>query len=185
MTRLLVCIGIGLAVSSVSVGAQAPIEDIVTLAPSANLSDGGCDIQVQTHLDQVINPDASRSPFVIPVGSVFVLTGANVAHIFGSGQGLNVQIRNVVTGDGELVVTVPLQDLSGTYGAGALMLTPGIVVGRGAIICTSLSTPGGVGSAGTAVRRPPEALGEPTARRRGRSRCRESDIRREACEPRA
>jgi hypothetical protein len=92
MTRLFACLVLALTVSTVSVGAQIPVEDIVTLAPSATTSDAGCDIQVQTHLDQVINANASRSPFVIPVGSVFVLTGANVSSSFGSGNGLNVQI---------------------------------------------------------------------------------------------
>jgi hypothetical protein len=152
MKRLAACAVIAVAFGIGSVGADPiPAKDIITLAPSAVLGEV-CDLQVQTHLDQRINPDASRSPFVIPDGSVFVITGASVARNAFTGDSLEIRIRNVATDHSELVAFGPVPNLAGNYGVGALTLTPGVVVGQGTAICTSVATTGSIGAAGLKVR---------------------------------
>ena len=76
IAHLLRGVAVLFAVAVTSAGADVvPATDIVTLAPSTVNGPFPCNTQGETTLDQIITAGASRIPYFIPDGQVFVITG--------------------------------------------------------------------------------------------------------------
>ena len=139
MKRLLASAAIGVAMCTAPLAAQVDPDEIATVVASDAGYTPACPDITWSEMNQVLNPDASRSPFVIPKGAVFVITGANWAGYYPE-MALEVNIRNVTSGATEVAAFVPGENLSGTtdYAVGSLMITPGVVSGNGTVLCTRL-----------------------------------------------
>jgi hypothetical protein len=153
IAHLLRGVALLLAVVVTTAGADVvPAADIVTLAPSVLEGPEPCNIQAETGLTHVITAYATRIPFVIPDGEVFVLTGVSW---FDSSGPLTagadaIQMRLVNSGvSSEMVLTVPT---SVAAVAAAVTTHPGILVAPGVAVCARTRTPSTVGAARLEVR---------------------------------
>lgn len=125
----------------VAAGPLAPAKpsQVLTLMRDATAPNAPCGA-TSGLINAMISPvDGSLSPFTIPAGQVFVLTGGSWSDPLSSGASAHLRIMLRTSTTANTLFSSP-SVLAGSAGhaAGSFVVEPGIVVKPGAALCTEL-----------------------------------------------